>query len=373
MSETQNQANNDQSVEVKGLPRAQGRITPAIPSAIDTTKVIDFKSQLEKVGKIQIKPFINGLKENMGLENYGMVLFPGTAYMEQLAALEINGVVKYINGLDEYSAVVQNISDPEKKAAVILNIRTVVAYLEKMLATNIVNPSDEDFWANVKLLRPDNDKFWSGIEIKATNEPVFLQPATDPFDLIKFYAIEAGGFSGIAKSYEDALAAPVPPKFYLDKEKVSIVVKTDYKRLRNTAITLLDKIAKSEPKKLLYIAKILDASSASYKNSTPVDVLYDVLDEYIAGNGVESNKTKSANNFISTANETVGDLKIRAMVKDAVFFKIISPKPDGQFYHSKTLAMMGRNISDIIIYLKNPINEDILMSTLAEVEKFWNL
>ena len=39
-------------------------------------------------------------------------------------------------------------------------------------------------------------------------------------DRIKFYAIEAGGFDIVAKSYEDAKTKPKPPKFYLDKESI---------------------------------------------------------------------------------------------------------------------------------------------------------
>jgi hypothetical protein len=45
---------------------------------------------------------------------------------------------------------------------------------------------------------------------------------TNPFDRIKLYAIEAGGFSIVAKSYDDARSRPVAPKFYLDKEEETV-------------------------------------------------------------------------------------------------------------------------------------------------------
>jgi hypothetical protein len=34
----------------------------------------------------------------------------------------------------------------------------------------------------------------------------------------------------IAKSYEDARSKAVPPKFYLDKEEETVMVRTEYKK-----------------------------------------------------------------------------------------------------------------------------------------------
>ena len=61
-----------------------------------------------------------------------------------------------------------------------------------------------------------------------------------------------------------------------------------------------------------------------------------------------------------------------SVVKDATFFRFISLKTDGMLYHSATSTMLGRNVADVVIYLKNPVNEDILISILQEVESFWN-
>ncbi len=367
------QIKEQETVEVIGAPQAS-ILKPNIPETLKTEKKDpeEFKKWFDSVGKINIKPFIDGSKENMGLEKYGMAIFPGTYHEEQMAAIERNGVVRYITGLDEFAPEVQQIADEEEKQAVIYNIRSIVVYLEKMIATNIIDINDKEFWNKVKRLRPDNTSFWSTITIRCGNEPVFLDPAKDPYDLIKYMAIEAGGFDLIAKSYDDALARPTAPKFYLDKEVYTVSTKISAKRIRNKALALLDDISNKNPKKLLYITKVLDTNSASYKNSTSIDILYDSMDNYIAGNGVERNPVKAAENFMNTVKLDMETLKLKALVKDASFFKVISLKADGMLYHTQSSVMLGRNVSDVVLYLKNPLNEDVLIKLLGEVEIYWN-
>lgn len=370
---TQNR-NDEETVEVLGAPKSTGAITPEVPNTLMTEKKDPdaFKELFTKSGKIAIKPFVNGNAENMGLENYGMVVFPGTFQEEQLAAIERNGIVRFITGLNEFSPEVQNIADVEQRNAVIYNLRSIVAYLEKALATNVLDIDDPKFWNKVQLIKADNIPFWSKVSLRCGNEPVYLDPAKDPYDLIKFVAIEAGGFDLIAKSYEDALARAIAPKWYLDKEVNTVSTKASYKKVRNKAIAMLDSIANKDHKKLLYITKTLDTNSATYKNSTPTDILYDSLDEYIAGNGVEGNKLKAAEYFMEICKLDMETLKLRALVKDASFYRFIVPRPDGMLYHNKTGSMLGRSVLDVVLYLKNPLNEQILTMLFTEVEQYWN-
>jgi len=65
-------------------------------------------------------------------------------------------------------------------------------------------------------------------------------------------------------------------------------------------------------------------------------------------------------------------LKIRAIAKDSNYYKFIATKADGFIYHMSSTTMMGRNISDVIEYLKNPLNEEILIDLTKKVEKYWN-
>ena len=98
-----------------------------------------------KKSTIAIRPFFDPMVDNMGLQKYGLSLFDGAFHEEQLACLEINGIVRYITGLNEFSPDVKGLPAEDQEAKV-KQIRAVVAQLEKELAANVVDPADENFW-----------------------------------------------------------------------------------------------------------------------------------------------------------------------------------------------------------------------------------
>ena len=319
---------------------------------------------------IAVRPFFDNSVSNMGLESYGLSLYDGVKHFEQLACLEQNGVIRYLTGLNEFAPEIKLLK-PEDKEARVREIRTAIAELETELAANVLDIEDPQFWNKVKLLKPDNKEFWNRINIACGNEPVFLDP-NDPYDRIKLYAIEAGGFSIVAKSFDDARSRAVPPKFYLDKQEQTVIARTEYKKMRNKALSELQKLFDKNSTKLFYVAKVVDGNSTQYRKSTPNDVMYENMDLYINGEGVESNKERAAKSFLEAVNMDMETLKIKSIVRDSVFFKYIINKADGYIYHAKTNAMLGRNVSDVIEYLKNPLNEDVLTDLAKACEKFWN-
>jgi hypothetical protein len=319
-----------------------------------------------------IRPYVDKTVFNMGLENYNLALHDGTFHDEQLMCLEVNGVLRYVTGLNEFAPEVKKLPEEQKKAK-IKQIRQIVAQLEMELATNVVDPEDKDFWSKVVLLRPDNHEFWGKISIRCGNEPVFLDPVNNPHDLIKLCAIEAGGFSIIAPSYEWARSQHKPPKFYLDKAVETMSTKTELKKLRNKAKAELEKLYAKNINKLFYIMKVIEINSIQYKKSTPPDILYDNADTFIDGNGSEPNERKAITAFSDAAKLDMETLKIRAIIKDATFLNVVYSKPDGFVYHRASNVLMGRGVEDITEYLKNPLNEQILSDILSNVEKQWNL
>ena len=323
-----------------------------------------------KKTSIAVRPYFDKQAENMGLEGYGMSLYDGVTHNEQLACLENNGVIRYITGLNEFAPEIKLLSTEDREAR-IKEIRFSIAELERELAANILDVDDKDFWNKVKLLKPDNKEFWNKISMACGNEPVYLDPVK-PFDRIKLHAIESGGFAMIAKSYDDARSKPVPPKFYLDKEEETVMVRTEYKKMRNKALSELQKLFDKNSTKLFYIAKVVDANSSQYRKSTPLDIIYENMDRYISGEGAESNKERAAKTFINAVNLDMETLKIKSIVRDSTFFKYIISKPDGYIYHSKTNSLLGRNVSDVLEHLKNPLNEDILKDMINSCEKYWN-
>ena len=154
-------------------------------------------------------------------------------------------------------------------------IREVVCQLEKELAANVIDPEDKDFWSKVQVLQPNNNKFWDKILLKCSNDPLYLDPVKDPFDLIKLYAVEAGGFSIVAKSLEDAKSSG--SRFYLDRVRETTGTRTKLSKIRNRALASLQNLFDTDTTKLLYVTKVIHSNSTEYLHSTPVDVLYEEI------------------------------------------------------------------------------------------------
>ena len=319
---------------------------------------------------IAIRPYFNSAVSNMGLEQYGLTLYEGVTHYEQLACLENNGVKRYVTGLNEFAPDVKNIPNPEAREAKIKEIRTAVADLEKSLAANYLEINDSQFWSKVTLLRPDNDEFWSRIDLKCGNDPVFLDPS-DPFDLIKIYAINAGGFSQVAKSYEDARSRPKPVKFYLDKFEDTMATKTESKKLKNKALSELQKLYDKNQNKMFYVAKLVDIAGVQYKKTTPNDVIYDNMDNYINGEGTEKSLSRASQNFLNACDMDMETLKLKCLVKDAVYYKIFVPKTDSFIYHKQSGTLLGKNQEEIVEYFKNPLNEALLLEVTKKIESYW--
>tara|TARA_R110000764_G_scaffold224664_4_gene313930 strand:- start:5922 stop:6938 length:1017 start_codon:yes stop_codon:yes gene_type:complete len=329
------------------------------------------KYQQGKNPTIAVRPFFSAGKENMGLEQYGLSLHDGVYHEENLACLEMNGVKRYVTGLNEFAPEVKMLAKDKKKAK-IKEIREVVAQLEAELAANVVDITDKDFWNKLTVMKPDNSKFWDKISLRCGNDPVFLDPEKDPYDLIKLFAINAGGFSIVAKSLREAKEANNPPKFYLDTVQESLSTRTELSKLKNRSLVELQKLYDSNPTKLMYVSKICDVDSVQYIKSTPNDILYENMDNYINGVGAESSKKKAASQFLEVSQLDMEELKIRALIKDALYYRFITTKAEGWIEPIDSGIRLGKRPAECLEFLKNPKNEEVLMSILDKVEPYWN-
>jgi hypothetical protein len=329
------------------------------------------KYQQNKNQTVAVRPFFNPNRENMGLEKYGLSLHDGVYHEESLACLEMNGVKRYVTGLNEFAPEVKKLAPKEKKAK-IKEIRSVVAELEASLAANVVDPEDKDFWNKLTIMSPNNDKFWDKISMRCGNEPVFLDPEMDPYDRIKLHAIKAGGFSIVAKSLKDAKASPKGVKFYLDTLEESLTTRTELTKVRNKALVELQTMFDSNPTKLMYVSKICDVNSVQYVKSTPNDILYENMDDYVQGHGSESNKKRAAQNFLDVATLSMEEIKLRALVKDALFYRFLATKAGGWIEPLDSGVRLGKSPSECLTFLMDPKNEETLLSLMQKVEPYWN-
>ena len=339
-----------------------------------TTEAIREVTMIEKYqeGKnqaIAIRTYFDGAHENMGLETYSMSLFDGVVHEEELSCLEVNGIKRYITGLNEFAPEIRKLP-AEKRDAKVIEIRKAVKILERDLAANILDEEDPEFWNKVKLLRHDNHEFWGKISIRCGNDPLFLDPSTDPYDLIKLYAIEAGGFSIVAKNLKDARTKQ-GCKFYLDKLEDTVSTRTEISKLRNRALSALTSMYDSENTKLFYVAKIVDANSTQYNKSTANDIVYENMDAYIHGDGHERNERRASEKFLAVSRMSMEDLKLKAILTDANGYTVITTKTDGWIYFGS--VRMGKTNEHCLEFLKNPLNEEHLMGLLSQVEYYWNM
>ena len=333
--------------------------------------IVEKYQHTKKSSSIAIRPYFNQQIENMGLETYGLSLHDGVFHEESLACLEMNGVKRYLTGLNEFDPKVKMLPPAEKKAK-IAEIRKVVSELEAELAANVVDVKDKDFWNKLTVMKPDNSKFWDKISLRCGNDPVFLDPDVDPYDKIKLHAIHAGGFSIVAKSLRAAKAATPSPKFYLDSIEETMSTRTELSKVRNRALVNLQTLFDSNNTKLRYVAKIVDVDSVQYTKSCANDVIYENMDMYINGEGCESNKKRAASQFLDVSKLEMEDLKLRALIKDALYYRFLTTKASGWIEPLDSGIRLGKRPAECLEFLKNPDNEELLLSLLNKVEPYWN-
>ena len=212
---------------------------------------------------------------------------------------------------------------------------------------------------------------WGSMSMKCNNEPLFLDPIKNTDHLLMLLAVENGGYPGIAKSYEDAKGGARDKKWYLDKQSDTVGNRATSSKTKNQALGILEELSEDNPRKLMFIAKLADSNSMQYNYGTLSSVIYDNMDMFITGQGTESNIKKAANTFINYSKLDSRELKIRAVVKDATFYKHIITKGDGLIYTVSDNTMLGRNSSEVYEYLVNPLNEKVLDRLLLKVESTW--
>lgn len=320
--------------------------------------------------EIFIRPFVEKGKLNMGLERYEQVLFEGCFHEETLSCLESNGIKRYLTGLDEFAPEIKRLPT-EERVAKVKQIRATVAELEKVLAGNVLDVESADFWKDVQILTPKNYDFWETVKVKLGNEPTLLD-TNNPIDIIKLAAIEAGGFSIIAKDLETARKMAIAPKFYLDKREDTATYVTEPKKLYGRCQSELMKLYDKMPNKMFMICKVFDINGTQLKKTTSPDVVYNYLYDTLDGTRGESrNLNKTHTMFLDLCAQNMEVLTMRAIIRDGSHWKKVHTKADGFIYHTATNTMMGKNPSDVLEFLKNPLNEAVLRELQDEVEQIW--
>ena len=134
----------------------------------------------------------------------------------------------------------------------------------------------------------------------------------------------------------------------------------------------MTKLYDSNTTKLLYVAKVCDSDSVQYTKATPNDVLYENMDSYINGSGAESNKKRAAKQFLDVSKLDMEELKIRALIKDGLYYRFLTTKAGGWIEPIDSGIRLGKRPAECLEFLKDPNNEESLLSLMDKVEPYWN-
>ena len=66
------------------------------------------------------------------------------------------------------------------------------------------------------------------------------------------------------------------------------------------------------------------------------------------------------------------ELKIRALIKDGLYYRFITTKAGGWIEPIDSGIRMGKRPSEVLEFLQKPDNEDELLSLMDKIEPYWN-
>lgn len=307
-----------------------------------------------KFAKISIEAYVDPNIPNNGYEKYGFATAPNTELTEYIS---IDENKRAVTGLDVNALSISYIEDEETREAKISEINEIITRLEKVVGKGKLSADNLDYWSNF-VLKVQDQRY---LDLKK------------PADEIIYHAIRAGGFSEVARTYDEARNENKIFKFYLKRDDEEAAVKTQHKKIVAKAKGLLVDLLESDTNKLFLMSKILLSTSNEFKRSTVPDIIYNTFEGFIDGLIAKDNKQETPKQFLDAAKLDKEDLTVQALVNDAVYNRvIIQESSDNYFYNKLTQTRYGKNLKEVINYLKNPINQAELDNVTERVEKKWN-
>lgn len=319
------------------------------------------KAKVDITRKVSVRQFVDSDVFNMGLEQYGLSVFSGESgsggHKEWLGYKELGDAQIYLTGLDPNADYIRKITDDEKKEAVISQIKEMRAVLEEKYGKESIDPKNKAFWSKIFL------------EIRT---PVLQLDLSNPSNLLLYCGIKAGGFSEVAPSFLEAKESNKIYKYYLHEDEEVMTAKVELTRLRNKAKSALEEIYESDPDFLFLLSKTFLPIERGYSRKTPIDGLYEDINNMIEGAGGDNKNIKAfPKKFLELKQMGKSELRYKALVLEASNNRIIVKDKDNIFVNPSTGNNLGKTEQDIIEYLKNPLHQEDLATISEKVDKLW--
>ena len=283
----------------------------------------------------------------------GKFLWPGFTHVYNVFAKQLSGgKYRYVTGLDP------NEVDEDKRP----EIEEAVKYLESYYGKGVLDPF--------------NETFWKDINIKLDKKNIFLDITNKPEDKLIYYVIKAGGIQEIAPSYDEAVEASQPKKWFMVEPEQLADISANVDRDFNEAIANLVYLDKEKTfEDMFLVHKVLITSDRGTTKNTPKSALYTDLSQFIYGKIVKTNKKQTPSQFVNVVNLIKSDKKklyITAYVKEAIYFHFLVPGDDGGFVNNETKTKYGASQEKAVAFLSNPANQEELDNIRERVEKKWS-
>ena len=218
-------------------------------------------------------------------------------------------------------------------------------------------------------------KAWSKYRIELKQKTNLLNLDGDNIDhLIIYYAIKGGGIPCIAPSYDAAVNAPTPPRWYMISPEEQLKIDIAPEKAKNKAIYILEGLfEKGKTEDLFLLHKALISSDRGITKETPRDMLYSDLNKFINGEFAKTDRRRTPVDFVEWAEVLKKDKNFvvaYAHIKDGLYYNMLFEK-ELSIYNRQTNAKYPGDLKKASEFIISPANIDEFTNLKAQIKHKW--
>ena len=192
--------------------------------------------------------------------------------------------------------------------------------------------------------------------------------------LVLYYAIKGGGIPSIAPSYDAAINAPNPPRWYMIAPEEQIKIDIAPEKAKNKAIYVLEGLyEKGKTEDLFLLHKALVSSDRGITKETGRDMLYADLNKFINGEFVKTDRRRTPVDFVEWAEVLKKDKNFvvaYAHLKDGLYYNMLFEK-DMSIYNRQTNGKYPGDLKKAAEFLIAPTNIDEFTNLKNQMKYKW--
>lgn len=218
-------------------------------------------------------------------------------------------------------------------------------------------------------------KAWSKYRIELKQKTNLLNLDGENIDhLIIYYSIKGGGIPCIAPSYDAAVNAPTPPRWYMISPEEQFKIDIAPEKSKNKAIYVLESLfEKGKTEDLFLLHKSLINSDRGITKETGRDILYSDLNKFINGEFVKTDRRRTPSDFVEWAEILKKDKNFvvaYAHIKDGLYYNMLFEK-DMSIYNRQTNSKYPGDIKKAAEFLISPTNIDEFTNLKTQIKYKW--